>query len=290
MDPMQRPLLAPADGNAFQDLSRRLTRENRNQHVADLPTGLSALVNALFWLTIPCCSCCCGGFTVTNTRKAILSRCGIITDVMREPGVYGPNPCCLDVTEVDYVSWTKEINALKINDSTGIPVWVSAVYCYQLNDTIDSQYKVHDVQRFIKDQAKVALMKVLSKYPYDRHPNERGPCLRYQSDQMERELYRALNDAINDAGWCVTSFRITGIGISDNMQKLTLARQIAQSYVTGKKTIAEGAMGIVEKTVISLRKRGLELTEQERDALVTDLIYMICNNDNFALKLNKIEQ
>lgn len=289
MEPVQRPLLAPENGNAFQDMSVRLTRENKNQHIADLPFGLSALVNAVYWLTIPCCSCCCGAVEVPKTRHKILSRFGIITDVLREPGVYSYNPCFLDQTDVDDFSYTNTIKSLKVNDKNGLPVWVSAVFWYQRCHTIDSHYKLKETSRFIKDQARVVLLKVLSKYPYDRHPNEGGPCLRYQSSTIDVELKNALHKEIRDSGWMVNSFTITGIGVSDNIQKLTLARQIAQTYVTGKKTIADGAMGILEKTVKSLRKQGIELTDQERDALLTELLYMICNNDNFALKMNKIE-
>lgn len=291
MEPVQRPLLSPSDGESFQDLSRRLTRERKNHHIADLPCGINALLNTLFCLTWPVCGCCCASVEQTqNYRAKIITRAGVITDIIREPGQYFFNPCCLEEREVSECSYRGDLESLKINDINGLPIYASAFYYYQVDHTLDSVYKLHEPERFIKDQARTVFLKVLSKYPYDRHPGERGDCLRYISPAINDELKYALQEQIGKAGWYVTQFNVSGIGVSDNIEKLTLARQIAQTYVTGKRTIAKGAMGILESTLISLRQRGFELTDHERDALLADLVYMICNNDNFTLNLNKIEQ
>lgn len=281
MDPVQRPLLAPENAQEFQDLSIRLTRNNIDQHIADVPG---------FWGW-----CCMGSqgsseIEVPTNRHKILSRCGVITDVLREPRVHYVNSCCLEEQEVENYSWTGAIKSLKVNDSNGMPLWASGTYNYQINHTIDSQYKLQNPSRFVKDQVRTVFQKVLSQYPYDRPRHDNRPSLTRQSAVIDGHLRNMINDMLRNTGWEVTSILLTGIGISENLEKLTLARQIAQSYVTGKKAVAEGAMGIVEKTVLALRAQNIELTDRERDALLTDLLYMICNNDNFALKINKCEQ
>jgi hypothetical protein len=73
------------------------------------------------------------------------------------------------------------------------------------------------------------------------------------------------------------------------MQKLLLAKQEAQSYITGRKKTAESAFQIAKETVEALSAKNIVLTDQQRNALIADLLYMICDSESSRLDFYRIK-
>ncbi|MBX3437599.1 MAG: hypothetical protein KF861_08925, partial [Planctomycetaceae bacterium] len=56
-------------------------------------------------------------------------------------------------------------------------------------------------------------------------------------------------------------------------------RQQAMALIDARKTIVEGAVDIVQDAVTRLNQAGLEVKESERDALVANLLVVLCSGE-----------
>ena len=58
-----------------------------------------------------------------------------------------------------------------------------------------------------------------------------------------------------------------------------LMRQQALALIDARKTIVEGAVEIVRDAVDRLTEAGLEVDESERDALISNLLVVLCSGE-----------
>lgn len=278
-----------------------LCERRQYQRVQSLSCRLATLANALFCLSIPCCSCCCSCVEIKWNTDVIVKRFGIVTDILRtptppvQPGVtpspvvQSLNPCCMDTEEVYVGSWLKTFTDLRVNDRNSYPLYLTAKYNYQVDDCLAATYYTNDYHTFMHEQAKSALLKVVSKYPY--MPSQaRERCLQRNLYEIGVEVRMLLQEYAKPVGVRVTSFVISTIRVDENMQKLLLAKQEAESYIRGRKQIAEGAVGIAAETLEHLKRNGVQLTQVETAALVADLTKIICQPEDMSLQFFKSPQ
>lgn len=277
-----KPLIKPSTIISNKDSTIALTKNRLNQKVSETSGRLDALTKTIFCLTFPL-SCCWACVQVNPLKDVIVTRWGVVTDVLRKPELYFMNPIGLGTKEIDTNISTHEITNLKVNDSIGNPVYVKVQYGYQVVDSLKAFYEVQNLSAFIDKQAMSALRQVASQYPYD-HSDKSTLCLKSDAKAIEEQLKKVLHDLVENVGVEVTSFRFLQINYDEDVQKLILAKQEAIAYINGRKKIANGAVGIVEETLMHLKKQGIKLNEKQSRALVTDLIYMISNQDDLSLR------
>jgi len=82
---------------------------------------------------------------------------------------------------------------------------------------------------------------------------------------------------IADFGLKATSFSIVSLQIDNDMQKMLLAKQEAQAYITSRKLTAESAFNVASETIRALKAQNIPLSPQQQNALVADLLFMICD-------------
>ena len=131
-------------------------------------------------------------------------------------------------------------------------------------------FETPNYSAFVNKHAKIALQKGYA-----------GPSKgRTQRENTIQSIFASL---VSCVGIKIKSFRITAVKVDDNIQKLLLAEQEAQAYVTGKRTIAEGATSIVKLTMDNLKKKDIQLSKEDTDALVVNLTYAIIDNENLSI-------
>lgn len=254
-----------------------LLRERSSPQINKLAKALSCLTSPFF-----CCIC---PVQVYTGYEVIVSRWGKPIQTLTEPGSYCFNQCGLDTIEVWKGGFTERLEKIIVNDCNGNPLLVTARYSYKLSDTLEGTFNFQHRARMVNLLAISTLLKVSGNYPYESFDGK--PCLRLNSSVINKELKATLNNMIKDFSLRAGSFTIISIGIEEKMQKLLLAKQEAQAYITGRKEIAESAFKIAQETLSSLNAQNIQLSEKERNALIINLTFMIC--DPAKPKLNFYE-
>lgn len=263
-----------------------VSRSKVNQNNEGVPERVSSLANVLSCLSTPF-FCCFGGVSVWPSYETIVTRWGIPKEVLKVSGYYTYNQIGLETHEVFMGNLVARVKKIAVNDLHGNPIHLSAQYIYCITDSLKAHYAMRSLADFVQKQAIAALFKVAGNFPYDSSRNIPRLCI--HSDQIDSDLKRTLNSLIEDVGLRVVSFKIMSIAIDTNMQKLLLAKQEAQAYITGRKKTAESAFQIAKETVEALSAQNILLTEQQRNALVSDLLYMICDPDSSRLDFYRIK-
>lgn len=227
---------------------------------------------------------CWGLRTVGVVEDVIVTRCGVVTDVLRTPGMHFVNPCFTETFVVDMGLNDIEITKMNANDSRGNPLLVSAQFVYRVSDSISYVYKTKNLTKFIKEQGESALQAVLSQYSFDNGGGD-GDCLRKHSTNIEGHLARVLQVMVQMMGVKIESFRIINVGVEPRMEKLLLARQEAEAEVTARTAIAEGTTGIIHETISRLNALGIRLSDEEQSKFATNLTLMLVNHGHTTLNL-----
>jgi hypothetical protein len=256
----------------------------RNNQVVQASSGCFSAIRTVFGcLGLPFMWGCM--YTrVKPMHDTIIIKCGVVSEVLREPGPYCLNPCCMETHEVYMGLSEMELINLPINDSHGSPLIISAQFVYRVADSIRAKYATKTLQQFLKDQGGSALRAVCGRHPFDVEDGG-ALCLRKHSDAIDEELKNTLQTLITRVGIVVDSFRLTGITVAHNMEKLLLARQEAQAELTARKTIADGSAGIIQELVNNYRALGINLSDEELNRFAMDLTLILVNHGHTTLNI-----
>jgi regulator of protease activity HflC (stomatin/prohibitin superfamily) len=246
----------------------------------------STLASFLSCLTAPI-FCCIGSIEVRPNYETIVTRWGIPKEVLKVPGYHPFNKCGLETHEMFMKNLTGRIEKLAVNDLHGNPIQISAQYTYCIKDSLKAHYAMDSLAPFVKQQAKTTLLKVASCYPYDSKDDIPRLCV--HSKQIDQDLRNTLNSLIEDVGLRILAFKIISIAVDDDMQRLLLAKQQAQAYITGRKKTAESAFQIAKETVEAFSAQNIALTDQQKNALISDILYMICDHKSSKLDFYRIK-
>lgn len=245
--------------------------------------GINALATLAYFLTFPL-SVFCACKKVDVMQDVVVTQCGVVTKVLRKPGLHHINPCFTDTREVYMGLNDIEISKMNANDSHGNPLVVSAQFVYRVSDSVTATYRTSVLTKFLKEQGESAIRAAMSHYPFDNEGGK-GECLRKHSDVIEAHLVKILQEMVQMVGIKIESFRIINVGFDPRMEKLLLARQEAQAEVTARTAIAEGTTGILQETLGRLKALGIELGDEERNKFATNLTLMLVNHGHTTINL-----
>lgn len=265
------------------DPRQELFAAPRKNEILDISAGcFSCLRAALGCVGLPFIWCCMLK-KVKPMHDTIVTRCGIVSEILREPGPYCLNPCCMETLDIYMGLSEMELTNLPINDSHGNPLIISAQFVYRVADSVRAVYATRTLHQFLKDQGGSALRAVCGRHPFD--VEDGAQCLRKHSDVIDEELKSTLQVLINRVGIVIDSFRLTGISVAQHMEKLLLARQEAQAELIARKTIADGSAGIIQELINNYSTLGIKLTAEELNRFAMDLTLILVNHGHTTLNL-----
>ena len=73
--------------------------------------------------------------------------------------------------------------------------------------------------------------------------------------------------------------RLNDLTYAPEIAQAMLMRQQALALIDARKTIVEGAVAIVGDAIERLNAAGLEVSAQQRDALVSNLLVVLCSGE-----------
>ena len=165
---------------------------------------------------------------------------------------------------------------IKVNDLRGNPIEMAAQIVWRVVDTAQALFDVDDYRSFVSVQVEAAIRTIGSRYPYDDFEHQEV-TLRGNHDQVGAELRTELIARLAVAGITVDECGFTHLAYAQEIAGAMLRRQQAQAVVAARKTLVEGAVGMVEMALDMLSaKNVVELDDERRAAMVSNLMVVLC--------------
>ena len=165
---------------------------------------------------------------------------------------------------------------IKVNDLRGNPIEMAAQIVWRVVDTAQTLFDVDDYRTFVRVQVEAAIRTIGSRYPYDDFEHLEI-TLRGNHDEVGVELRKELQERLAVAGITVDECGFTHLAYAQEIAGAMLRRQQAQAVVAARKTLVEGAVGMVEMALEMLSEKNVvELDDERRAAMVSNLMVVLC--------------
>ncbi len=165
---------------------------------------------------------------------------------------------------------------IKVNDLRGNPIEMAAQVVWRVVDTAQALYDVDDYRGFVMVQIEAAVRTIGSRYPYDDFAHAEI-TLRGNHDQVGAELRTELIERLQLAGITVDECGFTHLAYAQEIAGAMLRRQQAEAVVAARKTLVEGAVGMVEMALAMLAEKGVvHLDDERKAAMVSNLMVVLC--------------
>ena len=223
---------------------------------------LGAVVSPIVLLFIAC-----GFYMLQPNQAAAITLFGSYKGTDRTTGLRWVLPWLirkkLSVRANNFIS-----ERIKVNDLRGNPIEMAAQIVWRVVDTAQALFDVDDYKQFVRVQVEAAIRTIGSRYPYDDFEHLEI-TLRGNHDQVGAELRTELQARLAVAGITVDECGFTHLAYAQEIAGAMLRRQQAQAVVAARKTLVEGAVGMVEMALAMLSdKNVVELDDERRAAMV----------------------
>jgi regulator of protease activity HflC (stomatin/prohibitin superfamily) len=217
-----------------------------------------------------------GVISVVAGEAMVVQVFGRYEGTVREPGLHFVNPL-LRRRKVSVRIRNHETPVTKVNDADGNPIEIAAVVVWQVQDTAKALYAVDDYPTFVAMQTETAVRHVASAYPYTSH-FEGELSLRDNAAEITAKLSAEIAERVEPAGVSVIESRLTRLSYAPEIAQAMLRQQQAAAVVGARRTIVEGAVGMVRLALRRLEEQGVvELDEERRAAMVSNLLVVLCS-------------
>ena len=263
---------------------------------------------AVFVVEICLASIMCAGFRTIepNNAKAMVFF-GKYKGTLTEEGFWWTNPF-YTVKSISFRARNLNPDAIKVNDKNGNPIMIGVVVVWRVKDTykalfeIDSQTMVSSVkidkkgeiegvgalagrmmafENFVAVQSDAALRQVAGMYAYDNSNDANEPTLRSGANEINDFLCQTLNERLSMAGIEIVEARINYLAYAPEIAAVMLRRQQADAIISAREKIVEGAVSMVRMALDKLKEEGVvELDEERKAAMVSNLLVVLCSDEN----------
>jgi len=175
---------------------------------------------------------------------------------------------------------------IKVNDLRGNPIEMAAQVVWRVVDTAQALYDVDDYKAFVTVQIEAAARTIGARYPYDDFTHQEV-TLRGNHEQVGGELRTELIARLKQAGISVDECGFTHLAYAQEIAGAMLRRQQAEAVVAARKTLVEGAVGMVEMALEMLSEKNVvHLDDERRAAMVSNLMVVLCGERDTQPVLN----
>ncbi|MGX7245623.1 SPFH domain-containing protein [Enterococcus quebecensis] len=164
---------------------------------------------------------------------------------------------------------------LKVNDSDGNPVEISAVVVFKVVDTAKALFDVDRYQDFIEIQSETAIRHIATQYPYDTF-NEDDLTLRGNTTEVSEEMAKELQERLAVAGVEVIETRLNHLAYATEIASAMLQRQQAKAILSARQIIVEGAVSMTQMALEQIEGgQEIDFTDDRKVQLINNLLVSI---------------
>jgi len=217
----------------------------------------------------------CGFYMLQPNQAAAITLFGDYKGTDRTTGLRWVLPWLmrkkLSVRANNFIS-----DKIKVNDLRGNPIEMAAQIVWRVVDTAQTLFDVDDYKEFVRVQVEAAIRTIGSRYPYDDFEHLEV-TLRGHHDEVGGELRKELIARLAVAGITIDECGFTHLAYATEIAGAMLRRQQAQAIVAARRTLVDGAVGMVEMALDALSEKGVvELDDERRAAMVSNLMVVLC--------------
>lgn len=229
--------------------------------------------------------CLAGFFMVHPNQARVLTLFGTYVGSARETGLRWANPFYAKKA-VSLRVRNFDCDTLKVNDSSGNPIEIAAVVVWKVVDSAEAVFEVDDYISFVEIQSEAALRNLATSYPYESH-GEDQIALRSNQQEVAEQLKVEVQDRLEKAGVEVIEARISHLAYAQEIASAMLKRQQAQAIVAARRTIVDGAVGMVKMALDELKEQEIiDLDDERKAAMISNLLVVLCGEENAQPVLN----
>ena len=217
----------------------------------------------------------CGFYMLQPNQAAAITLFGDYRGTDRSTGLRWVIPWMIrkkvSVRAVNFIS-----DRIKVNDLRGNPIEMAAQIVWRFVDTAQALFDVDDYREFVKVQVEAAIRTIGSRYPYDDFEHKEV-TLRGNHDEVGVELRKELIARLAVAGITIDECGFTHLAYATEIAGAMLRRQQAQAIVAARRTLVDGAVGMVEMALDALSEKNVvHLDDERRAAMVSNLMVVLC--------------
>jgi regulator of protease activity HflC (stomatin/prohibitin superfamily) len=228
------------------------------------------------------------GFMVVNPNESmVLVLFGDYIGSIKANGFFWANPFYIK-KKISLRARNLDSEPIKVNDKVGNPIMIGIVLVWKVENTFKAAFEVDDYIRFVEIQSESAIRKLAGHYPYDNFDDEQAEIsLRAGGEEVNHVLENELRERLAIAGIHIIEARISYLAYSAEIAGAMLRRQQATAIVAARIKIVEGAVSMVEMALEQLsRKNIIELDEDKKAAMVSNLMVVLCSDKDAAPVIN----
>ena len=217
-----------------------------------------------------------GQYLVQPNEALVLILFGRYKGTVATPGWHLANPFTrMESRKISLRVHNFTTSVSKVNDAEGNPIEISAVVVWRVVDTAAAVFEVDDFEDFVHVQSETAIRHLGTQYPYDDFEGDRV-SLRSDPDTVAATLHAEVQDRLDRAGVEVIETRLNHLAYATEIAEAMLRRQQAAAVVAARRTIVEGAVGMVEEALELLAERSVvDLDEQAKASMVANLLVVL---------------
>ena len=213
---------------------------------------------------------------VVPGQARVVQLFGRYRGTIRESGLQWVNPFTRRI-EVSTRIRNQESAQAKVNDADGNPIEIAAVVVWQVQDTASATYSVDDYTQFVTIQTETAVRHIASSYPYTSH-REGELSLRDNANEITQRLSAEIAARVAPAGVHIIESRLTRLSYAAEIAQAMLRQQQASAVVGARRTIVEGAVGMVQLALQRLQDEDVvDLDEERKATMVSNLLVVLCS-------------
>lgn len=246
--------------------------------------------NPIYFITIALAIITAIGFIMVQPNNSrVLLLFGKYVGSVKQNGFYWVNPFYTK-KKISLRASNFDSERLKVNDKLGNPIMISTILVWRVYDTYKAAFDVDNYENFVRVQTDAAVRKLASMYPYDNFADdghEEDITLRSSVNEVSETLEKEIEERLSIAGIEVLEARIGYLAYAQEIANAMLKRQQATAIVAARHKIVEGAVSMVEMALDELNKKELlELDEERKAAMVSNLMVILCGDKDASPVLN----
>lgn len=219
-----------------------------------------------------------GFFVVHPRQEVVVLRFGKFVTILKTEGIRWTHPIGRTLHRIPTKDMTLDIPTTTVLEKNGNPINISAVVVYRVEESYKAALDVEDYNSFIGDQAGAVIKRCSSQFPYESSDHSE-PSLKGESEEVSEAYITELQEAVNAAGIRVLSVRLNDLTYAPEIAQAMLMRQQAMALIDARKTIVEGAVEIVKDAVDKLAEADLQMSDDQRETLISNLLVVICSGE-----------
>lgn len=243
-----------------------------------------------------------GFVVILPNQSRVITFFGKYVGTLFQNGFFWVNPLYIR-QKLSLRARNMDVEPIKVNDKNGNPIMIGLVLVWRIKDTYKATFdidvkvptdtaknasNVHGYDNFVKVQSDAALRIVAGIYAYDNISHtEESVTLRSGGEEINERLEVELQKRLHIAGIEVVEARINYLAYASEIASVMLRRQQADAILSARERIVEGAVSMVDLALKKLSQDNIvELDEERKAAMVSNLLVVLCAEENASPVIN----